>query len=58
MGDGAVLGADAFLMKGEETAPFTRWGGNPATELRPVVPALTVAAPADPVDTHPQALAA
>jgi non-ribosomal peptide synthetase-like protein len=58
MGEGTVLGADAFLMKGEETAPFTRWGGNPATELRPVVPALTVAAPAVPADTLPQALAA
>jgi non-ribosomal peptide synthetase-like protein len=37
MGDGTVLESDAFLMKGEETAPFTRWAGNPATEVRPEV---------------------
>jgi len=37
MGDGSVLEADAFLMKGEETAPFTHWAGNPATEARPDV---------------------
>jgi non-ribosomal peptide synthetase-like protein len=33
-GMGTVIGADAFLMKGEETAPFTEWAGNPATEIR------------------------
>jgi non-ribosomal peptide synthetase-like protein len=38
MGDGSVLEADGFLMKGEETAPFTRWSGNPATETRPATP--------------------
>jgi acetyltransferase-like isoleucine patch superfamily enzyme len=32
MGDGAVLAADSFLMKGEEVPPNARWGGNPATE--------------------------
>jgi hypothetical protein len=38
-------------MKGEQTAPFTRWGGNPATEVRPVArpatatPITSVAAP-------------
>ncbi|MCS0600818.1 phosphopantetheine-binding protein [Streptomyces sp. LP11] len=32
MGDGAVLAADSFLMKGEEIPPYARWGGNPATE--------------------------
>jgi non-ribosomal peptide synthetase-like protein len=36
MGAGTVLDADAFLMKGEMTAPFTHWGGNPATEARSV----------------------
>jgi hypothetical protein len=36
MGEGTVLDADAFLMKGEMTAPFTHWGGNPATESRSV----------------------
>jgi hypothetical protein len=34
MGEGTVLDADAFLMKGEMTAPFTHWAGNPATESR------------------------
>jgi non-ribosomal peptide synthetase-like protein len=49
MGDGAVLAADSFLMKGEEIPPHARWGGNPAraladyqagsvTELVPVQP--------------------
>ncbi len=33
MGDGAVLAADSFLMKGETMPPGTRWGGNPAREL-------------------------
>ncbi len=33
MGDGAVLDADSFLMKGEQLAPGTRWQGNPATEI-------------------------
>jgi non-ribosomal peptide synthetase-like protein len=43
MGPGTVLDADAFLMKGEETAPFTHWGGNPATEIRERVPAANTA---------------
>ncbi|GAA3378255.1 hypothetical protein GCM10020367_57040 [Streptomyces sannanensis] len=34
MGDGAVLDADSFLMKGEEIPQHARWGGNPATEMR------------------------
>jgi non-ribosomal peptide synthetase-like protein len=33
MGDGAVLAADSFLMKGEEVPAGARWGGNPAREL-------------------------
>ena len=33
MGDGAVLAADSFLMKGEEVPPHARWGGNPAVEI-------------------------
>jgi non-ribosomal peptide synthetase-like protein len=37
MGDGAVLAADSFLMKGEEVPPHARWAGNPAIEL-PGVP--------------------
>ncbi len=38
MGDGAVLAADSFLMKGEEIGPHARWGGNPAREMRDVLP--------------------
>jgi non-ribosomal peptide synthetase-like protein len=34
MGDGAVLAPDSFLMKGEEIPQHTRWGGNPAREIR------------------------
>ncbi len=34
MGDGAVLAADSFLMKGEEVPPNARWGGNPAKKMR------------------------
>jgi non-ribosomal peptide synthetase-like protein len=34
MGDGAQLAAAAFLMKGEEVPPHTRWGGNPASQLQ------------------------
>jgi len=33
MGDGSVLAADSFLMKGEHVPPGARWGGNPAREL-------------------------
>jgi non-ribosomal peptide synthetase-like protein len=33
VGDGAVVDADSFLMKGEEIVPRTRWRGNPATEI-------------------------
>ena len=33
MGDGSVLAADSFLMKGEEIPPRARWGGNPAREM-------------------------
>ena len=35
IGDGAVLEADSFVMKGEEVPAGARWGGNPATELDP-----------------------
>ncbi|MEU7487354.1 Pls/PosA family non-ribosomal peptide synthetase [Streptomyces sp. NPDC042319] len=33
VGDGAVLGPDSFLMKGEEVPPHARWAGNPAREM-------------------------
>jgi len=32
MGDGAVLGTDSFLMKGEEVPAHAHWAGNPAKE--------------------------
>jgi non-ribosomal peptide synthetase-like protein len=38
MGDGAVLETDSFLMKGEEVAPYARWRGNPAREIRDALP--------------------
>jgi non-ribosomal peptide synthetase-like protein len=41
LGDGAVLGADSFLMKGEHVPPGSWWRGNPAA-------AAPVAAPAPP----------
>ena len=34
MGDGAVLDADSFLMKGEHVPPGSRWRGNPAADAR------------------------
>ena len=33
MGDGSVLAADSFLMKGEDVPAGARWGGNPAREV-------------------------
>jgi non-ribosomal peptide synthetase-like protein len=45
MGDGAVLDAGAFLMKGEQIAPHAWWQGNPASEVRPVAPTASVARP-------------
>ena len=33
MGEGAVLAADAFLMKGEEVGAHAHWWGNPAREV-------------------------
>jgi non-ribosomal peptide synthetase-like protein len=33
MGDGSVLTADSFLMKGEDVPAGARWGGNPAREM-------------------------
>jgi non-ribosomal peptide synthetase-like protein len=33
MGDGSLLEADSFLMKGEEVPAGGRWGGNPAREM-------------------------
>jgi non-ribosomal peptide synthetase-like protein len=33
MGDGSVLAADSFLMKGEDVPAHAQWGGNPAKEM-------------------------
>ena len=48
--EGAVLDADAFLMKGEEVPPNTRWWGNPAAETRDPLVALPMSpSPATPI---------
>jgi non-ribosomal peptide synthetase-like protein len=36
IGDGAVLAADTFLMKGEQVPPGEHWAGNPAVETTPL----------------------
>jgi acetyltransferase-like isoleucine patch superfamily enzyme len=33
LGQGAHLGPDSFLMKGERVPPRARWGGNPARPM-------------------------
>ena len=43
IGDGAVLDADAFLMKGEQVTAHTWWSGNPAAEVG--LPASAAASP-------------
>ena len=45
--EGAVLDADAFLMKGQEVPAHTRWRGNPAAETREplVAPPTAASAP-------------
>ena len=45
--EGAVLDADAFLMKGQEVPAYTRWRGNPAAETREplVAPPTAASAP-------------
>lgn len=53
MGDGAVLSANSFLMKGEELPPHTRWGGNPARALAASqVGRITAPASAPPIAQH------
>ena len=42
VGDGAVLTADSFLMKGEDMPARAHWGGNPAKELRDAVRVPTI----------------
>ncbi len=56
MGDGARLAADAFLMKGEEVPPHTRWGGNPASQVQSDdLAGVAVAAATPPPPTPPGA---
>ena len=43
--EGAVIDADAFLMKGQEVPAHTRWRGNPAAETREPLVAPPTAAP-------------
>jgi non-ribosomal peptide synthetase-like protein len=53
IGDGAVLAADSFLMKGEEIPPHARWGGNPARALADYqAGSVTEPVPAQPVAHH------
>jgi acetyltransferase-like isoleucine patch superfamily enzyme len=33
VGEGAVIDADSFLMKGEDVPAGARWAGNPAREM-------------------------
>jgi non-ribosomal peptide synthetase-like protein len=47
IGDGTVIGANSFLMKGESTESGSTWRGNPAR----LIPATGLAAPAGPVET-------
>jgi non-ribosomal peptide synthetase-like protein len=58
MGDGAQLAADAFLMKGEEVPPHTRWAGNPASQVsNDDFAELAMAAATPPSPTNPVAMA-
>jgi non-ribosomal peptide synthetase-like protein len=58
MGDGAQLAAAAFLMKGEEVPPQTRWAGNPASQVpNDDFAAEAMAAVAPPSPTHAVAVA-
>jgi non-ribosomal peptide synthetase-like protein len=53
MGDGAVLEASSFLMKGEEVPAHAWWGGNPASELAGSQAASVMqAVPAQPLAHH------
>jgi non-ribosomal peptide synthetase-like protein len=53
IGDGAVLEAYSFLMKGEEVPAHARWGGNPASELAgSQAGRVTQAVPAQPLAYH------
>ena len=38
VGDGAVVATDSFVMKGEDAAAGSLWGGNPAHEVRTAAP--------------------
>jgi non-ribosomal peptide synthetase-like protein len=57
IGEGALIDADAFLMKGTEVAPHTRWRGNPAHEIPEAAPVGPTALPV-PVTPTPTTQAA
>lgn len=55
MGRGAVLGADSFLMKGEDVPAHAHWAGNPAAPADPSrQPSPTPPRPRDPGATAPE----
>ena len=56
LGDGAVLDADSFLMKGEHVPPGTWWRGNPAATARAPVPAPARAVTGPPARSRPAAV--
>jgi non-ribosomal peptide synthetase-like protein len=58
MGDGAILDADSFLMKGTEVTPHARWRGNPAHEIQDAaeVGPTTLAASASVTSPPPHAM--
>ena len=58
MGDGAVLEADSFLMKGEHLPPGSRWLGNPAANAAIRRPAPAAAPRRPPPPPRPAAPAA
>ncbi len=54
MGDGAVLAADSFLMKGEQVPPHAHWGGNPAEEMPDRISELMISSRATPTTAAPE----
>jgi acetyltransferase-like isoleucine patch superfamily enzyme len=53
IGDGAVIEADSFLMKGEEVPAYGRFGGNPASPMSPNPWSPQMPAPTEPGDSQP-----
>lgn len=53
IGEGAVIEADSFLMKGEEVPAYARFGGNPASSMSPAPWSPHTPAPTEPGDSQP-----